>query len=100
MIVFDEEKRILRYCPIIEERFWILYQLRFSCWSDEGCGSKNYKKDIIMYLMNEFKGNAKFIFLFNPQKSSLNVCLIKILKSTLTKKKIIVRFNNLREENF
>ena len=53
-----------------------------------------------MYLMNEFKGNAKFIFLFNPQISSLNVCLIKILKSTVTQKKIIVRFNNLREENF
>ena len=100
MTVFAEEKRILRNCPFIEERFWILYQLRLSCWSDEGCGTKNYKKDIIMYLMNEFKGNAKFIFLFNPQISSLNVCLIKILKSTVTQKKIIVRFNNLREENF
>ena len=71
MIVFDEEKRILRYCPFIEERFWILYQLRFSCWSDEGCGSKNYKKDIIMYLMNEFKGNAKLDFCLTPKNHCL-----------------------------
>ena len=33
-----------------------------------------------------FKGNAQLIFLFNPQKSSVDVCLIKILKSTVTKK--------------
>ena len=32
------------------------------------------------------KGNAQFIFLCNPQKSSANVCLMKILKSTVTKK--------------
>ena len=29
------------------------------------------------------KGNAQFIFLFNPQKSSVNDCLMKILKSTV-----------------
>ena len=33
-----------------------------------------------------FKGNTEFIFLCNPQKSSVNVCLMKILKSTVTKK--------------
>ena len=38
-----------------------------------------------------FKGNAQFIFLRNPQKSLVNVCLMKIL---------IVRFYNLGEENF
>ena len=26
------------------------------------------------------KGNAQFIFLCNPQKSSFNICLIKLLK--------------------
>ena len=26
-----------------------------------------------------FKGNAQFIFLFNPQKSLVNVCFMKIL---------------------
>ena len=36
------------------------------------------------------KGNAQFIFLCNPQKSSVNVCLMKILKSTVHKKSICV----------
>ena len=46
-----------------------------------------------------FKGNAQFIVLCNPQKSSVNVCLMNILKSTVTKN-VIVCFNNLGEENF
>ena len=45
------------------------------------------------------KGNAQFIFLCNPQKSSVNVFLMKILKSTVTIK-VIVCLNNLGEENF
>ena len=44
----------------------------------------------------EVKGNAQLIFLGNSQKSSVNVCLIKILKSTITKKEIVC-FNNLGE---
>ena len=32
------------------------------------------------------KGNAQFIFLCNSKKSLVNVCLMKILKSTFTKK--------------
>ena len=36
-----------------------------------------------------FKGNVQFIFLCNPQKSSVNVCLMKILKSTVVKKVIL-----------
>ena len=40
------------------------------------------------------KGNAQFIFLSNLQKSSVNVCLKKILKSTVHKK-VIVYFYNL-----
>ena len=32
-----------------------------------------------------FKGNVQFIFLCNPQKSSVNVCFMKILKSTIKK---------------
>ena len=42
-----------------------------------------------------FKGNAQFIFLCN-QKSSVNVSLIKIFKSAVTKK-VIMSFNNLRK---
>ena len=45
------------------------------------------------------KGSVQFIFLCNPQKSSVNVCLMKILKSTVTKK-VIVCFYDLGEENF
>ena len=45
------------------------------------------------------KGNAQFIFLYNPQKSSVNISLMKILKITVTKK-VIVRFNNIGEGNF
>ena len=44
------------------------------------------------------KENAQFMFLCDPQKSSVNVCLIKILKGTVTKK-VIVCFYNLSEEN-
>ena len=45
------------------------------------------------------KGNAQFIFLCNPQKSSVNACLMKILESTVTKK-VVVCFYNLGEENY
>ena len=46
---------------------------------------------------NTLKGNAQF--LCNLQKSSVNVCLMKILKSPVTKK-VIMYFYNLGEENF
>ena len=45
------------------------------------------------------KGNAQFIFLCNPQKSPVNVCLMKVLKSTVTEK-VIICFYKLGEENF
>ena len=45
------------------------------------------------------KGNVQFMFLCNPQKSLVNVCLMKILKRTVPKK-VIVSFYNLGEENF
>ena len=35
------------------------------------------------------KGNAQFIFLCNPKKSLVNVRLMEILKSTVTKKVIV-----------
>ena len=38
------------------------------------------------YVSATFKGNGQFIFLCNPQKSLVNVCLMKISKSTVTKK--------------
>ena len=34
----------------------------------------------------DLKGNAQFVFLCNPQKPLVNICLMKILKSTITKK--------------
>ena len=37
-----------------------------------------------------FKGNAQFIFLCNPQKSSVNVWIMKISKSTVRKKKLFL----------
>ena len=40
-----------------------------------------------------------FIFLCQPQKLSVNVCFMKILKSTDTKK-VILFFYNLDDENF
>ena len=45
------------------------------------------------------KETRKFIFLCNSEKSSVNVYLMKILKSTVTKK-VIVCFHRLGEENF
>ena len=56
---------------------------------------------LCMMLKNDqtyFKGNTQFIFLCNSPKSSVNVCLMEILKSTVTKK-VIVWFYNLGEEN-
>ena len=35
--------------------------------------------------VRKFNGNAQFLFLCNPQKSLVNVCPMKILKSTVTK---------------
>ena len=46
------------------------------------------------------KGNAKSMFLCNPQKSSVNVCFMKTLKSIVYKKKAIVCYYKLGEENF
>ena len=44
------------------------------------------------------KANAQFIFLCNPQKSLVNVCLMEMLESTVTKKVIV--FFNLGEKDF
>ena len=41
----------------------------------------------------------QFIFLSDPKKSSVNVSLVKVLESTVTKK-VIVCFYNLGKENF
>ena len=50
--------------------------------------------------MTEFEGNAKFISLCNPPKSSVNVSLIKLLKKKSSHKKVIICFHNLSEERF
>ena len=45
------------------------------------------KKNLVDDLSQSYiKGNAQFIFLYNPPKSSVNVCLMKILKRTVTKR--------------
>ena len=46
-----------------------------------------------------FKGNAQLTFLCNPQKPSINVSLMKILKSTFTKK-VIACFCKFSEKDF
>ena len=46
------------------------------------------------------KGNAQSIFLCNPQKSLVNVCLTRIFLKSLLQKKVIAHFNNLGEESF
>ena len=55
--------------------------------------------DDFLYYMTEFKRNAQFIFLCNPQISSVNVNMIKLLKKHC-RKKVIVYFYNLSEEKF
>ena len=52
-----------------------------------------YKKGIL-------NGNADFIFLCNPQKSSVNACFMKILKSTVTKKVIVCFYKLLKVAAF
>ena len=56
-------------------------------------------RDLIFKSVCLLLGNAQLIFLCNPSKLSGNVCLIKKLKSTVTKK-VFVCFYNLGEENF
>ena len=78
---------------------WKMVRQTF-CWGVQFLPSNNQvckKKSPNIEI--EFKGNAQLIFLCNSQKSSVNVCFIKILKSTVTKK-VIVCFYNLGEENF
>ena len=41
-----------------------------------------------------FKGNTQFIFLYNPQKSLVNVCL---MKNTVTKKVIVFFMANVKK---
>ena len=57
----------------------------------------NFKFDLIN--LKALEGNAQFIFLCNSQNPSVNVCLMKILKSTVPKK-VIVCFYNSGEEKF
>ena len=49
MVVFDEEKIILRYCHSIEEGFWIIDQMchqDFSVRGEERWRAQNYEKSI------------------------------------------------------
>ena len=60
----------------------------------------NFAINFVILLLLFLKGNAQFIFLCKPQKSSVKVCLLKILKQHCHKKSICVFFYNLGEENF
>ena len=53
----------------------------------------------VFVLSEHVKGNMLFLILCNPKKSLVNVCLMKILKSTVTKK-VIACFYSLGEESF
>ena len=64
---------------------------------------KTYLKKFIKYqscyaIQMFFKGNAQFLFLCNPKKSSVNVCLMKNIEKHC-QKKVNVCFYNLGEEN-
>ena len=63
------------------------------------CGFNGFECFLFTLMKFLFKKNAQFIFLNNPEKSLVNVCLVKILNSTVTKK-VIVCFYNLGAENF
>ena len=52
----------------------------------------------VFVLSGHVKGNMQFLLLCNPQKSLVNVCFMKILKSTVTKK-VIACFYSLGEES-
>ena len=56
-----------------------------------------HQRNTLLYL--NLKENAQFIFLCNPQKASVNVCLKKILKNNALKI-VIAYFYTLGEENF
>ena len=53
---------------------------------------------MIQYIIQYIEGNAQFLFLCNPQKSLVNVSLMKTIKEH-SHKKVIVCFYNLGEEN-
>ena len=55
---------------------------------------KKFKKTVPWtFVISDLKGNVQFIFLCNRQKSSVNVRLMKILKSTATNPANICRFS-------
>ena len=45
---------------------------------------------VVPPILNKFKGNAQFIFLCNPQKVSVNVCLMKTLEKNCHKKSVFI----------
>ena len=55
--------------------------------------------DLIFKSVCLLLGNAQLIFLCNPSKLSDNACLMKKLKSTVTKK-VFVCFYNLGKDTF
>ena len=57
---------------------------------------RTMRTTIVSYLL---KGNVQFMFLCNPHRSSVNVCLMKILHSTVTKK-VILRFYAQAKKTF
>ena len=68
--------------------------------------SRDFGTSILKFCLNnlvseqsDFYGNAQFIFLCNLQKSSINVCLIKLLKKHCHEK-VTVCVYNLGEQNF
>ena len=85
----SEVKKVFTPKPMISfrsARKMSSYLVRAKLYSEERtkgsfkCGSKRFE----VYL--NVKGNAEFIFLCNPQKSSVNVCLIKKIKKYCHKK--------------
>ena len=62
-------------------------------WSEVFVIKKLKKTVPWTFVISDLKGNVQFIFLCNRQKSSVNVRLMKILKSTATNPANICRFS-------
>ena len=62
-------------------------------WSEVFVIKKVKKTVPWTFVISDLKGNVQFIFLCNRQKSSVNVRLMKILKSTATNPANICRFS-------
>ena len=78
--------RFIFPCFILSNNSLTKEELRHSLHFNEKLLNKSKLFGWHNYSYLLFKGNAQFTFLCNPPKSSVNVCFMKKLKNTATKK--------------